>query len=52
MPKWQALLPCTALMKVGSVGPDKMEALLHKHEHTDCVRLESGMSERDGVLPT
>jgi hypothetical protein len=40
-----------SLTKVGSFGPDKMEALLNKHEHTNCVSLESSMSERDGVLP-
>jgi hypothetical protein len=41
-----------SLTKVGSFGPDKMEALLNKHERTNCVGLESSTSERDGVPPT
>jgi hypothetical protein len=40
-----------ALTKAGSFGPDKMEALLDKHERTNCVGLESSASERDGVPP-
>jgi hypothetical protein len=42
----------TALMPEGSFGPCEMKALLNKHECTDCVGLETGASERDGVPPT
>jgi len=33
-------------------GPCKMKTLLDKHKYTDCVGLETGASERDGVSPT
>ena len=42
----------TALMSDGGVGPCEMKKLLDKHEYTDCVGLETGASERDGVPPT
>jgi hypothetical protein len=42
----------TALMPEGSFGPCEMKVLLDKHECTDCVGLETGTSERDGVPPT
>jgi len=42
----------TALTSEGSFGPCEMKALLDKHECTDCVGLETGASERDGVPST
>jgi hypothetical protein len=42
----------TALTSDGGVGPCEMKTLLDKHEYTDCVGLETGASERDGVPPT
>jgi hypothetical protein len=40
-----------ALTPVG-FGPCEMKTLLDKHEDTDCVSLETGASERNGVPPT
>jgi len=49
-----AQMVCAALMMEGSfgLGMVKMEPLLDKHEDTNCVSLETGMLERDGVSPT
>ena len=49
-----AQMVCTALMMEGSfgLGMVKMEPLPDKHEDMNCVCLETGMSERDSVLPT
>jgi len=47
-----AQMASAALMKAGSFGPDKMEALLNKHKGTNCVGMKSSASERDGVPPT
>ena len=35
-----------------TLGLDKMEVLLDKHEYTNCVGLKTGTSERDGVPST
>ncbi len=47
-----AQMASAALMKAGSFGPDKMEALLNKHKGMNCVGMKSSASERDGVPPT
>jgi hypothetical protein len=39
----------SALTPEGSFGPYEMKVLLDKHECTDCVGLETGTLERDGV---
>jgi hypothetical protein len=47
-----AQMASVALMKGGSFGPDKMEALFNKHKGMNCVSMKSSALERDGVLPT